>query len=206
MINSNLHQIIYGQLLSDGYIQLSKNGEKGNFKISFGGPYLPYANFIADLLAEYSPKIAVETKRAVKNGPYYIGYKLRTSTFTEFGIFHSIFYKIVDGRFIKIVPLNILEIMSPVVLAHLLMGDGNHVKSVGWTRIYTNSFTYSECVLLANAISTKLGIVCNVIKDRVSKTTGKTQYILTIGKKQLDKLQAVVGPHMHDSIKYRAGL
>lgn len=59
--------------------------------------------------------------------------------------------------------------------------------------------------MLAKAISTNCDLVCNVIRERISKT-GNDRYILTIGKTQLVKLQTLVGPYIHDSMKYRVGL
>ena len=53
------------------------------------------------------------------------------------------FYKLDNnsGKFKKIVPENIHDLMNPIVLAYLIMGDGNFDKGRNRVRIYTNSFT-----------------------------------------------------------------
>lgn len=90
--------------------------------------------------------------------------------------------------------------MSPVVLAFLIMGDGNFDTSRNRVRIYTNSFTHSDCLLLAQAIEAKCDIKTSVMYDR------KDQYILTIGATQLPKLRALVLDHIHPKMNYRIGL
>lgn len=89
--------------------------------------------------------------------------------------------------------------MSPIALAHLIMGDGNYDATRNRVRIYTNGFTYADNVRLAEAIKINLNIQTSVMHDR------KNQYILTIGATQLDKLREVVVPHMHTSMLYRVG-
>ena len=90
--------------------------------------------------------------------------------------------------------------MSPVVLTFLIMGDGNFDKGRNRIRIYTNSFTHSDTILLAKAIKNKLNINCSVLHDR------NNQYIITIGAKQLPLLREIVADHIHPSMLYRIGM
>jgi hypothetical protein len=92
------------------------------------------------------------------------------------------------------------ELMTPVVLAFLLMSDGNFDKGRNRIRIYTNNFTKSETYLLAKSIENNLKIVTSVLYDR------NDQYIITIGAKQLVLLRELVTPHFHPSMLYRIGL
>jgi hypothetical protein len=52
--------------------------------------------------------------------------------------------------------------MDPIVLAYLIMGDGNFDKSRNRVRIYTNSYTKKEVENLALAINNKLSIYAGV--------------------------------------------
>ena len=74
------------------------------------------------------------------------------------------FYSVdpITGAPRKIVPLNISELMDPVVLAYLIMTDGNFDKSRNRVRIYTNSYTKIEVVLLQKAIMNNLGLYVGV--------------------------------------------
>lgn len=108
------------------------------------------------------------------------------------------------GKYVKVVPPMIMDLMSPITLAHLIMGDGNFDAGRNRVRIYTNSFSHTDCLLLSNAI-TAMGISTSVMTDKVGRK-GEQQYILTIGAQQLDALRAMVSPHMHSSMLYRLGL
>lgn len=90
--------------------------------------------------------------------------------------------------------------MDPIILAYLIMSDGNYDKGRNRIRIYTNNFTKSEVELLALAINEKLGIYTGVLHDR------KDQWILTIGSKTLKLLRNLVLPYFHSSMVYRIGL
>ena len=112
------------------------------------------------------------------------------------------FYKqnVKTGKYIKIVPVNILDLMDPIVLAYLIMSDGNFDKGRNRVRIYTNCFTKQEVQELSLAINKNLGIYAGVLHDR------NDQWILTIGAKNLELLRNTVSPYFHSSMLYRIGL
>jgi hypothetical protein len=114
----------------------------------------------------------------------------------------ALFYYIdeITQRYVKRVPENIASLMTPVVLAHLIMGDGNLKKGDNIIRIYTNSFTKLDVENLASVITSKLGIETKAVHDR------NGQYMLTISKAQLDKVRELLAPHMHESMLYKLGL
>ena len=58
----------------------------------------------------------------------YKNYRLKTMTLPIFNIYHDIFYvyNTVTNKYVKIVPDLILDFMNPIVLAYLIMGDGNY--------------------------------------------------------------------------------
>lgn len=59
---------------------------------------------------------------------------------------HSIFY--VNG--VKVIPQNIYELLTPVALAHLIMGDGSAQRH--GLIICTDSYTIPEVVRLINVL------------------------------------------------------
>ena len=66
------------------------------------------------------------------------------------------------NKFIKIVPSNIGELLTPLGLAHWIMGDGywdNHSKTVV---ICTDSFTLAEVELLIIVLKTKFNLTATV--------------------------------------------
>ena len=90
--------------------------------------------------------------------------------------------------------------MDSIVLANLIMTDGNFDKSRNRVRIYTNSYSKVEVEKLAEVIHSKLNMYVGVLHDR------KDQWILTIGAKQLNLLREIVMPHFEPSMLYRIGL
>ena len=103
-------------------------------------------------------------------------------------------------KIIKTVPYNREDIISPVVLAHLIRGDGNIKPNDKIIRIYTNSFSKQDVERLAKAITNKLGIVTKALYER------NYQYILTISRNQLETVRSLVLPYMHVIMLYKLGL
>ncbi len=89
--------------------------------------------------------------------------------------------------------------MSPIVLAHLVIGDGNFQPKAKTVRIYTNAYTVEDVKRLGEAISRKYNIYVGVRHDR------KEQYILAIGARELQNFQALISPFTHETIEYRMG-
>ena len=54
-----------------------------------------------------------------------------------------------SNKYVKIIPKNIDELMNSIVLAYLIMTDGNFDKGRNRVRIYTNSYTKEEVERLA---------------------------------------------------------
>ena len=90
--------------------------------------------------------------------------------------------------------------MDPIVLAYLIMTDGNFDKGRNRVRIYTNSYSKEDVQRLALIIKDKFEIYTGVLHDR------NNQWILTIGAKNLELLRSIVNPHFHPSMRYRIGL
>jgi len=78
------------------------------------------------------------------------------------------FYKLntKTGKYVKIIPQNLSDHFNSVVLAYLIVTDGNFDKGRNRVRIYTNSFTKEEVERLATIINIKLGIYVGVLYDR----------------------------------------
>lgn len=200
-MTNNLHKVILGLLLADGYVE--RTGRNCRLSFSFGTPYLDYANWLHNLFSDYCSNGVYPVQSRIKDRMY-VNYRLKTKTLSEFNVYRTMFYISNEKGYRKIVPISIKEDMCYIVLAHLIIGDGNFTAYDIRTRIYTNHFSFDECRLLADAITTNCNIRWEVLYDRVSKS-GIKQYILTIGKSQLEKLRAHVAPHMHQSMLYKVG-
>jgi len=197
----SLNSVLIGIMLGDGGIYRTSSTSNSRFEMSFGQHSQQFAEKIGDLFKDYMSNPVKAVKLEVKN-KIYINYRLKTSTLPIFNQYHEMFYTLnpEKGKYVKKVPANILESMDPIVLAYLIMSDGNLDKNRNRVRIYSNSFIKEDVQILAEAINTKLGIYVGVLHDR------KDQWILTIGAKQLDLLRQTVSSHFDPSMLYRLGL
>jgi LAGLIDADG DNA endonuclease family len=162
-----LDKFVIGIMLGDGGIYRTSKTSNSRFEMSLGTRYKEFAESLGILFKEYmtTPVKIVEVKGKNK---VYINYRLKTISLPIFYKYHDMFYIFNNetNKYKKIIPKNISELLDPVVLAYLIMKDGNYDKSRNRVRIYTNSYTKEEVQNLANAINTNLNIYAGVLHDR----------------------------------------
>lgn len=115
-------------LLGDaGCYRTSKSlTSNSRLEFSFGQHRLVFAQFVEALLKEYvntpvTPLLVQAIKGGEKN---HTSYRLKTLALPVFNYYRELFYKLDEstGKYIKVIPSNINELLSPIVLAHLVMG------------------------------------------------------------------------------------
>jgi hypothetical protein len=119
-----------------------------------------------------------------------------TRTLPCFNEYYHLFYK---DR-LKIVPTKIKDLITPVSLAYLIMGDGSW-KGYG-LRLHTNNFTNDEVELLINALNRKFGFSSSINIANKSKS----QYTIYIPSKDIEKLRSLVIPYILPSFRHKLGL
>lgn len=190
-------------MLSDGHLYKSSPTSNTRLEWSFGGAYYSYSLYLFSLFEVFigTPPKQINT-RSASGDKEYPSIRLKTLSLPLFNSLHTLFYTWIPelGTWVKRVPSNIADLMNPIVLAFLIMSDGNYDAGRNRVRIYTNSFTYEDTLSLSNAIRDKLGINCSVLHDR------KGQYIITIGALEIPKLQELVREYFHPSLLYRINL
>jgi hypothetical protein len=153
----NLQFILIGIMLGDGYLYRSSSTSNSRFEMSVGSNYKQFAESIGKFFSDYinKPVKALEIKGKNK---IYLNFRLKTNTFPIFNRYHDMFYKLntETGKYVKRIPQNILKNLNPVVLAYLIMTDGNFDKNRNRVRIYTNSYSKEDVEKLASAINKKL--------------------------------------------------
>lgn len=196
-----VRSIFIGSMLGDGSLYRSSPTSYVRFEVSFGQKYQLFALHLGDVFKEYmsNPVKSLEVKGKDKT---FTNYRLKTKSLPLFVPYYSKFYEFNEdlNKFTKILPLDINEFMDPIVLAYLIMTDGNFDKGRNRVRIYTNSYSKEDVQRLALIIKDKFEIYTGVLHDR------NNQWILTIGAKNLELLRSIVNPHFHPSMRYRIGL
>lgn len=162
-----LHETVVGLLLADGSIERSTPTSNARLSICFGEVNLLYLLHLYNLLEPYIDSVFnFNDVYNSRTGKWYVTVSFKTVSLPVFAYYHHLFYKArANGKgYIKIVPSDIIDHITPVSLAHLIMGDGNYNQ--GAIRIFTNSFTKSEVELLTKAITNKLDIETSFRHDR----------------------------------------
>jgi len=99
---------------------------------------------------------------------------------------------------IKVIPANIYELLTPVVLAHLIMGDGGF-KSKG-IFLCTDSYTIQDTVRLMNVLILRYELKCTF--HRASNGIG---YRIYISRNSVSKVVKLVKPYFTPSMYYKLG-
>jgi len=200
---SYLHESLIGLLLSDGSIERPSKSGGARLSVILGFKTLPYLFHLYNLFEPYiDNNISISEVYNNKTSHAHSIARFKTCMMPIFVYYHNMFYNLDVNlnRYVKIVPKNICNLMTPVVLAHLIMGDGNIQKGSDIIRIYTNSFTKLEVEQLAIAITKNLDIKTKTVHDR------NGQYILTISRSQLGKVKVLIGEFVHPSMLYKLGV
>jgi LAGLIDADG DNA endonuclease family len=196
-----LDKVLIGIMLGDGGIYKTSFTSNSRFEMSFGTKYKQFAESLGILFKEYM-NTSIKTIEVKGKNKNYINFRLKTISLPIFNKYHDMFYifNTKTGKYQKIIPKNISELLDPIVLSYLIQTDGNFDKNRNRIRIYTNSYTKEEVQNLANAINTNLNIFVGVLHDR------KDQWILTIGAKQLPLLRELTSNYFEPNMLYRLGI
>jgi hypothetical protein len=211
---SNTLHTITGNMLGDGSIRYNnmarnKGVPKGNcrYSMTMGAKTLNYIKSLVN--GVYAPYCSSSINSYPNpNSPNYTGtatqYSFSTMSLPLFTALHQLWYQYNEklGAFVKVVPLNIGEMFSPISLAHWIMEDG-YFDGYGRAQtviLCTECFTPVECKLLQEVLL-KLGIV-STLKVRNSV---KGTYRIRISKSSMPLLRELVTSHMHPDFMYKLG-
>src|SRR5690606_602626 len=89
----------------------------------------------------------------------------------------------------------IYDLLTPIALAHLIMGDGSVQRS--GLIICTDSYTLVDVVRLINVLIVKYSLDC------ITRTRRENQHRIYIGQDSMSLLVKIVSPYMHSSMLYK---
>lgn len=124
---SYLNQVVVGLLLSDGSVERPTQTGGARLSVILGISTLPYLTHLFKLFESLTDSgISHLEVKDKKTGASYMTVRFKTTMLPLFVYYHKLFYIFdeLTQRYVKIVPVNIDNLMTPVVLAHLIMGDG----------------------------------------------------------------------------------
>jgi hypothetical protein len=201
---------LVGNLLGDGSLRFTHKGVDGKPKPGCNANYvmtLKRKDYTYHLWGNIYSTICTSTlPRPWPNpnsGKHPTQYNFSSKSLPALSLLHSQWYSWSesDNRFIKIVPLNIGELLTPIGLAHWIMDDGfSKGKAIG---LCTESFTLAEVELLGKALKSNFDLVTTI---NVRHTSGDvTGYRLFISGKpeNYTKLRSIVRPFFIPSMFYK---
>ena len=205
-IPSRTWQAITGELLGDGHLRydpINNPQINGRLEFTFSAKVLHYVKYLKfDILSSVctnsSPTPWPNKDLTGENVTQYWFSSKRMPIFSEL---HSIWYKQVDNVFVKIVPLNIEKLLTPIGLAHWIMGDGYY--SNGNVILCTDNFSEKEVLKLIEVLNNNFSI-----KAGIKKRTNKSNVVwrINISRSSLSKVKELVLPYIITEMQYKLGI
>lgn len=207
LIPSRVWEVITGELLGDGHISydpVNKTLINGRSEFTFAAKILHYVNYLkfnvlAPICTSSSPTPWSNPKLDGKEPTQYWFSTKRLPAITNL---YLSWYKEIDGKFIKILPFNIEELLTPIALAHLIMGDGYFTN--GSVKICTDNFTKEEVLRLIEILYVKYDIKASI--NQRTNPGGAIKWRIRISKLSMDKLISLVRPYFIPEMLYKLGL
>jgi hypothetical protein len=197
ILKPELEEIIIGLLLGDLFaekIKLTTN-TRLQFKQSIKNKnYIDHLYYLFKEYCNTEPKETTSIDKRPGKSELNISIKFWTSSLPCFNKFREMFY---DENGVKIIPLNLEEIITVRSLAYWIMDDG--YKSNNGFYLCTESFTLEENHKLSKILKNKFNLDCGIHKH----TNGHRLYIFSSSK---DKLQQLIQPYLIEHFYYKFDL
>jgi hypothetical protein len=186
--------VVVGLILSDGSCSFGgPRSKNAHLKLKQSFDHGDYVLFCFMLLWHYC-KSGLKLDIGLRNGVTTYGLYFITRALPCFTYFRHLFYPL--G--VKIIPYNIYDLLTPVALAHLIMGDGSYQKY--GLNLCTDSFSNQDVARLMNVLVIRYGLNCTM----VGYNKGRPR--IYIKSDSMAQLRVIVAPYMHPSMYYKIHL
>ena len=192
VVNSNikyeLESILIGILISDGWLSVNKSGNtRLLFKQSLSK--IEYLFYVYNKFSHYCSNYP-QLKIQVLNGKKFYGVYFATRTLPCFTYYYNIFY----NKKVKIVPLDLYNLLTYEALAHWICCDGT--KTTTGITIQTQSFSIKEVVFIISILIHKFNLKCTIHMQRNLPT-------IYISSKSMQEIQPHILPYICESMRYK---
>jgi LAGLIDADG DNA endonuclease family len=184
-----IKEVIVGLLLSDASIQRRKPTWNARLGFTQSLSHFSYFWHVFSILSHYCSSVPYLTSSLGR----FPGLGFYTRAFPCFTELHTLFY--IEG--VKVIPAIIFDLLTPVALAHWIMGDGSYKQ--GGLIICTDSFSIPDVVLLINVLIVKYQLECSLqMYDGLPR--------IYIKRSSMPLLRTIVLRHMQNSMLYKLGI
>lgn len=207
VIPTRIWEIVTGELLGDGYLNydpIKAPQINARLEFTFSSKILHYVKYL-----KYNALAFICTESEATPWPNYkttgketTQYWFSTKRLASLTQLYDTWYQEVNGKYIKILPLNIEELLTPLALAHWIMGDGYFAD--GSVKICTDNFTKQEVLILTKVLGDKFGIKATVNKR--SNANGNVVWRINVSRLSMEKLTILVGPYLIPEMVYKIGI
>lgn len=197
-LNDNEMSAVTGMMLSDGHISLRSPTANARFHFSQSGKQekQEYFNLVLSIMSifctlNFVPYVREWTDSSTNT--IYTSISFATMQLPCFTELRNLWY--LNG--IKIIPLNIKEMLTPIAMAHWIMWDGSKQNEGLHLSVY--AFSSSDVNLLIDALSSNFNLKCIIHNtDRGPR--------IYINNNSMDILRPIVSPYIVSSMNYKIGL
>lgn len=202
--NIDVISIIIGSTLGDTHLEKRSNGVGTRLKFVQSNKNVEYLMWYHKFFSDRgycNPNTPKLMKRIRKNGEITFEYNINSYTYASFNWIHEMFYTFDEERkkYIKILPKNLEQFLTPQALAVWFMDDGSKLRESA--RIATNNFTKEEIEELSLVLENKYNLKVSVQSGGKSKG-----HILSIHKSSLLDFFNIIKPFTHPSLRYKLDL
>ena len=187
IISKKVWEVITGELLGDGHIRydpIKKPNINGRSEFTFSADIKYYVDYLKfDVLFPICTKSQPTGRPKTSEGKV-TQYWFSTKRMSLISDLHKLWYKLVDGRYVKILPKDIENLLTPTAIAHWIMGDGYFSGSV---LICTDNFTKDEVSQLIEILERKFFLKANL---REGKLKDRSVWRIYISKRNATSLVA----------------
>ena len=210
VLSNKVFRPLIGDLLGDGHLRYgnkNKLGEyTGNCLFAMTLKSESYASYLREkVYSDICTSSGLWPWPNPKTGRPVTQYHFKTKSLEALTLIHSQWYILDENsnKYCKIVPLNIDKLLSPIGLAHWIMGDGYWSDNTLF--LCTDSFTYDEVILLINSLNTLFNIEAGSLRRTKENKKICWRIRLSSKKENIIRLRTIVAPFMISSLKYKIG-
>nr|YP_010846165.1 LAGLIDADG homing endonuclease [Cyathus stercoreus]WEV87352.1 LAGLIDADG homing endonuclease [Cyathus stercoreus] len=131
-------------------------------------------------------------------------YSFQTLSLPFFTSVYNDWYKSIDNKNYKVLPLNLEILFTPLAFSFLIMGDGSWDNSGSRIILHLNNFTLIEINRLQFILLSKFNISCYTVKSTHSEND--RGYIIKIPAREVNKVRELVSDYIYPTLKYKIGL
>jgi hypothetical protein len=189
-----LQEIIVGLMLGDLYAEKTKLNSNTRLQFKQSIKNKAYIDHLYSLFKNYCfspPKINHLLDKRPDKKEFNNSIKFWTLSLPCFNIFRELFY---NKKGIKIIPLNLEDLLTSRGLAYWIMDDG--YKSKNGFYLCTESFTLADNFRLSDIFKRKFKLECSIHKH-------SNGYRLYVFNKSKDQLWFLVKPYIIDHFYYK---